>query len=98
MFLSFDYLTKEFPRFVKLGQLAEIYCDPYQKVALYKIRKIGETITVFIHGYDNCSVKVLPEDTLLEKERIIKSTTEQVLEQKYLLEKFILVRIFRGEL
>ena len=50
---SFDYLKKEFPVLAKLGILAESYCETDPNGALYKIRKIGETITTLIYQYDN---------------------------------------------
>lgn len=53
MFSSFDYFEKEFPALAKLGKLAESYCESDPNGALYKIRKIGETITTLIYQYDN---------------------------------------------
>ena len=53
MFSSFDYFEKEFPILTKLGKLAETYCETDPNGALYKIRKIGETITSLIYKYDN---------------------------------------------
>lgn len=46
---SFDYFEKEFPVVTKLGKLAESYCETDPNGALYKIRKIGETITALIY-------------------------------------------------
>ena len=50
---SFDYLKNEFPVLAKLGTLAESYCETDPNGALYKIRKIEETITTLIYQYDN---------------------------------------------
>ncbi len=50
---SFDCFEKEFPVLTKLGKLAESYCEADPNGALYKIRKIGETITALIYQYDN---------------------------------------------
>lgn len=50
---SFDYFENEFPILAKLGKLAEAYCETDPNSALYKIRKIGETITGLIYQYDN---------------------------------------------
>lgn len=50
---SFEYFEKEFPVLAKLGKLAESYCESDPNGALYKIRKIGETITTLIYKYDN---------------------------------------------
>lgn len=50
---SFDYFENEFPVLARLGKLAESYCESDPNSALYKIRKIGETITAFIYQYDN---------------------------------------------
>lgn len=50
---SFDYFEKEFPVIARLGKLAESYCETDPNSALYKIRKIGETITALIYQYDN---------------------------------------------
>ncbi len=52
---SFDYFEKEFPALAKLGKLAESYCETDPNAALYKIRKIGETVTTLIYQYDNIS-------------------------------------------
>ena len=49
---SFDCFEKEFPVLTKLGKLAESYCYTDPNSALYKIRKIGETITSLIYEYD----------------------------------------------
>ena len=46
---SFDYFEKEFPVLTKLGKLAESYCETDPNGALYKIRKIGESITALIY-------------------------------------------------
>ena len=53
---SFDCFEKEFPILAKLGQLAESYCYTDPNSALYKIRKIGETITSLVYEYDNLPV------------------------------------------
>lgn len=53
MFSSFDYFEHEFPVLAKLGRLAESYCESDPNSALYKLRKIGETITSLIYSYDN---------------------------------------------
>lgn len=45
---SFDCFEKEFPVLAKLGRLAERYCYSAPNGALYKIRKIGETITALV--------------------------------------------------
>ncbi|MBP5174392.1 MAG: hypothetical protein ILP07_00575, partial [Treponema sp.] len=50
---SFDYFENEFPVLSKLGKLAESYCESDPNGALYKIRKIGETVTTLIYQYDN---------------------------------------------
>lgn len=50
---SFDYFENEFPVLARLGKLAESYCESDPNSALYKIRKIGETITTLIYQYDN---------------------------------------------
>lgn len=50
---SFDCFEKEFPVLTKLGKLAESYCYTDPNSALYKIRKIGETITALIYEYDS---------------------------------------------
>ena len=50
---SFDCFEKEFPVLTKLGKLAESYCYSDPNSALYKIRKIGETITSLIYEYDS---------------------------------------------
>lgn len=50
---SFDCFEKEFPVLTKLGKLAERYCYTDPNSALYKIRKIGETITALIYEYDS---------------------------------------------
>ena len=53
---SFDCFEKEFPVLTKLGKLAENYCYTDPNSALYKIRKIGETITALIYEYDSIPV------------------------------------------
>ena len=53
---SFDCFEKEFPALAKLGRLAESYCHSDPNGALYKIRKIGETITSLVYEYDNLPV------------------------------------------
>ncbi len=53
---SFDCFEKEFPALAKLGRLAESYCHTDPNSALYKIRKIGETITSLVYEYDNLPV------------------------------------------
>ena len=53
---SFDCFEKEFPVLTKLGKLAESYCNTDPNSALYKIRKIGETITALIYEYDSIPV------------------------------------------
>ncbi len=53
---SFDCFEKEFPVLTKLGKLAERYCYTDPNSALYKIRKIGETITALIYEYDSIPV------------------------------------------
>ena len=53
---SFDCFEKEFPALAKLGKLAESYCYSDPNGALYKIRKIGETITTLIYEYDSLPV------------------------------------------
>ncbi|MBQ2205966.1 MAG: DUF4145 domain-containing protein, partial [Treponema sp.] len=50
---SFDYFEKEFPLLAKLGKQAESYCETDPNGALYKIRKIGESITTLVYQYDN---------------------------------------------
>lgn len=50
---SFDYFETEFPILAKLGRFAESYCETDPNSALYKIRKIGETVTSLIYKYDN---------------------------------------------
>lgn len=58
MFSSFDYFEHEFPALAKLGRLAESYCESDPNSALYKLRKIGETITSLIYSYDNNSLEI----------------------------------------
>ncbi|MBO7419877.1 MAG: DUF4145 domain-containing protein, partial [Spirochaetaceae bacterium] len=53
---SFDCFEKEFPILAKLGKLAEAYCYTDPNSALYKIRKIGETITSLVYKFDNLPV------------------------------------------
>ena len=53
---SFDCFEKEFPALAKLGKLAESYCYSDPNSALYKIRKIGETITTLVYEYDSLPV------------------------------------------
>ena len=53
MLSSFDCFEKEYPVLAKLGRLAETYCYSDPNSALYKIRKIGETITALIYEYDS---------------------------------------------
>ena len=53
---SFDCFEKAFPVLTKLGKLAERYCYTDPNSALYKIRKIGETITALIYEYDSIPV------------------------------------------
>lgn len=53
---SFDCFEKEFPALTKLGKLAESYCYSDPNGALYKIRKIGETITTLIYEYDSLPI------------------------------------------
>ena len=53
---SFDCFEKEFPALAKLGNLAERYCYSDPNSALYKIRKIGETITALVYEYDSLPV------------------------------------------
>ncbi|MBR4824153.1 MAG: type I restriction-modification system endonuclease [Spirochaetaceae bacterium] len=53
---SFDCFENEFPALAKLGKFAENYCYSDPNSALYKIRKIGETITSLIYEYDNLPV------------------------------------------
>lgn len=53
---SFDCFEKEFPALAKLGKLAESYCYSDPNGALYKIRKIGETITTLIYEYDSLPI------------------------------------------
>lgn len=51
MVSSFDYFEKEYPIFAKLGKLAENYCETDPNSALYKIRKIGESITTLVYQF-----------------------------------------------
>ena len=53
---SFDCFENEFPALAKLGKLAETYCYSDPNSALYKIRKIGETITSLVYEYDDLPV------------------------------------------
>ncbi len=53
---SFDCFEKEFPALAKLGKLVESYCYSDPNGALYKIRKIGETITTLVYEYDSLPV------------------------------------------
>lgn len=53
---SFDFLEKEFPALAKMGKLAENYCEDDPNSSLYKIRKIGESITTLVYQYDNISI------------------------------------------
>ena len=53
---SFDCFENEFPALAKLGKLAETYCYSDPNSALYKIRKIGETITSLVYEYDGLPV------------------------------------------
>ena len=50
---SFDCFEKEYPVIAKLGKLAETYCKTDPNSALYKLRKIAETITSLIYQYDD---------------------------------------------
>ena len=50
---SFDCFEKEYPVLAKLGKLAETYCKTDPNSALYKLRKIAETITSLIYQYDD---------------------------------------------
>ena len=53
---SFDCFENEFPVLAKLGKLAENYCYTDPNSALYKMRKIGETITSLVYEYDSLPV------------------------------------------
>ena len=56
MVSSFDYFEKEYPILAKLGKLAENYCETDPNSALYKIRKIGESITTLVYQYDSLPI------------------------------------------
>ena len=71
---SFDYFENEFPVLSKLGKLAESYCETDPNSALYKIRKIGETITALVYQYDNI---VCPTGNINEVNQVTKINTLQ---------------------
>ena len=74
MFSSFDYFEQEFPVLAKLGRLAESYCDCDPNSALYKLRKIGETITTLIYKYDNI---VCPTGSINDVDQFTRINTLQ---------------------
>ncbi|MCQ2594140.1 MAG: type I restriction endonuclease, partial [Treponemataceae bacterium] len=93
---SFDYFEKEFPVLSKLGKLAESYCETDPNSAIYKIRKIGETVTGLVYKYDGipCPAGSIKEVSQYDR---IKTLQDYGIINKLLAKSFTRIRILGND-